>query len=505
MFFCVDQLRKEALGLYGNSQVKTPNIDALGKQGVVHHAHYTDYPVCIPSRYAVLTGLSYKDMYNVTMQDENNNLPFCHTTYPFELKKNGYNTQAVGKVHLEPPYHDVGFNDMLLCEQIGPGRWVDDYHRYLKSQGLVNQNCLEDQNWEFRRYADSEYWENFGAKENTLSQENASTGWIAAKAMEKVRGWGGENPECLYVSFVTPHHPVCPPKPWCDMYDAQLLEPLPGWTDYSCLENTAGMGSYFEYRNLSIEKYKRYLSYYYALVSEIDHHVGEIIKVLKDKGLYDDTAIIFTTDHGDYLGFHHLLLKGNLMHEPTVNIPLVIKYPKSRNISGANENLSSNIDLCNTILDIAAVDIPKQMEGNILLSDQNAGREIVFSTDRQGQRVAVRYKNYKYLRNKDLDSDNSFFHSGCDIPNRGRMLFDLESDPGELSNIYEANKDIADMLDAEIINYFKTDSFKGTNFSKPFCAKILAAENAQEATQEIVRRERDHFLAEFKRLRNIVE
>jgi len=100
-------------------------------------------------------------------------------TFPRILRTAGYRTKAVGKMHFTPTYLDVGFDELLLAEQDGPGRWDDDYHRYLMQQGLVDRNDLEDQLVnEYRKSARKEYWDTFGALVSNLPEEHHSTTWI---------------------------------------------------------------------------------------------------------------------------------------------------------------------------------------------------------------------------------------------------------------------------------------------------------------------------------------
>ncbi|OHB64157.1 MAG: hypothetical protein A2Y76_04120 [Planctomycetes bacterium RBG_13_60_9] len=141
-------------------------------------------------------------------------------TFPRILRTAGYRTKAVGKMHFTPTYLDVGFDELLLAEQDGPGRWDDDYHRYLMHQGLVDHNDLEDQLVnEYRKSARKEYWDACGAVVSNLPEEHHSTTWIANQAMEALRSWDNRSRQLLMVGFIKPHHPFDPPAPWHQMYD----------------------------------------------------------------------------------------------------------------------------------------------------------------------------------------------------------------------------------------------------------------------------------------------
>jgi len=129
----VDEHRIECLGAYGNADIKTPNIDLLAADGVRYDNSFCPFPVCTPSRYSLLCGRYVHEHSGWTNRDT---LAPGIATYPKILKAAGYRTNAVGKMHFTPTYLDVGFDEMVLAEQDGPGRWDDDYRRYLMRRGL---------------------------------------------------------------------------------------------------------------------------------------------------------------------------------------------------------------------------------------------------------------------------------------------------------------------------------------------------------------------------------
>ena len=120
-------------------------------------------------------------------------------------------------------------SELELAEQDGPGRWDDDYHRYLMRLGLVDRNDLEDQRAEYRRLAPQEYWSRVGALVSNLPEAHHSTTWIANRAVDTIRSWKPDKPQLLMVGVIKPHHPFDPPAPWHAMYDPQHLTVLPGW------------------------------------------------------------------------------------------------------------------------------------------------------------------------------------------------------------------------------------------------------------------------------------
>ncbi|MBI5091962.1 MAG: sulfatase-like hydrolase/transferase [Candidatus Hydrogenedentes bacterium] len=411
-----DELRVDCLGAYGNREIQTPHVDALAADGVRFENHFCSYPVCTPSRYSLLSGLPVHDH-----QGWSNycTLPPGTETIPGLLKNVGYRTAAAGKMHFTPTYLDVGFERMVLAEQDGPGRWDDDYHRDLRAAGLIDVNDIEDQRSEYRRKAPREYWENCGALPSNLPREWHSTEWVARHALREIDGWGAGG-NMLMAGFVKPHHPFDPPKELCDLYDPEKISLLAGWTPECLPHDLETNKGYFPNAGLTEPIMRRVTAYYYATIHHIDIQVGRIVELLKRKGIYDDTLIVFTADHGDNMGYHHMLLKGSYMYEPMAKIPLIIKYPRSRDKGTVYTGLTINTDVAPTLLRQAGVAPGARMAGIDLARDRN-GRSLVYGEAALGKEFMVRSDRYKLIQ--DRKRQRSFF-------------YDLKKDPYELVNCY---------------------------------------------------------------------
>jgi len=412
-----DQHRIECLGSYGNRDVRTPHLDALAADGVRFEQSYCPFPVCTPSRYSLLSGQYVHEhrgwSNHCTLAPE---VP----TFPRILRAAGYRTRAVGKMHFTPTYLDVGFDEMALAEQDGPGRWDDDYHRDLMRLGLVDRNDLQDQRREYRDLAPKAYWDTFGALVSNLPEAHHSTTWVADRAMDALAAWTAERPELLMVGFIKPHHPFDPPAPWHEAYDPAALALLPGWTA-ECLERDLRLSrGYFPHERLTEAALRRAMAFYYATLSQIDHHVGRMVALLKQKGLYDRTLIVFTADHGEYMGFHHLLLKGNHMYDPLAKVPLLIKWPGGAGAGQVSRRMVNNVDVAPTVCRAAGCDPGPAMRGQDLRRD-GPGPEFVFA-ETAGQTM-VRSRARKLIRPG---------------PRAAPLLFDLEKDPLELTSRSDA-------------------------------------------------------------------
>lgn len=409
-----DQHRFDCAGVYGNTQVSTPNIDALAADGITFDAAFCPFPICAPSRYSLLTSL-YPHQHGAWKNGTS--LPGGFPTFPHAFRDAGYHTAAVGKMHLTPTYAEVGFSDMVLAEQDGPGRHDDDYHRYLRREGLVDRVDLMDQVAEFRREAPDEYWNRFGALPSNLPEEAHSTTWIADRTIEAIAEWD-ERPQLLFSSFVKPHHPFDPPEPWDSAYDPAEIELLPGWLAELPPQDAARGPGYFPNEKLDPETIRRVTALYYGTISHMDHHIGRILEALKATGHYDNTIIVYASDHGEFMGFHHLILKHNYMYEPLVRVPLIMKLSGHAHAQQRRSSMVSLLDVAPTLAARCDVELAGEPEGRDIFAAPE--REHIFAEFEN--EYMVRTERYKLLLHKEAE--------------RSRLI-DLETDPVEVENHYE--------------------------------------------------------------------
>lgn len=416
-----DQLRADCLGYAGNPDVHTPHIDTLAKEGTVYPEHYTVYPICTPSRYSLWSGM-YVHQHGAWTNRAT--LPAGYQTFPQILRENGYDTAAVGKMHFTPTYHDVGFRRMRLAEQNGVGRYEDDYHYELMQNGRIDRVDLHNQSDEFREIPTDLEHDMFQCAESDLSEDMHSTAWITQGALREIESWREEDSHLLMVGYIKPHHPFDPPYPYSEMYDPESLTLPAGYTAHPLDCDTATNGGIVDYNQMSEIHLRRIMAYYYGAITQIDDGIGEIVDLLKKKGVYDDTMILFTSDHGEYLGYHHMLLKCNHLYDPLAKIPLIIKYAGQKE-GRTDDRLSENIDISATVLSCTGLDAPDSMQGKDLCSKEQ--RTFVFSEGQYGVDknpclgYMIRDRRYKLLIRGSLEDG---------------MLFDLQKDPFELHNVF---------------------------------------------------------------------
>lgn len=421
LLILADQHRCDCLGCYGNHDVRTPSLDALAAEGVRYDNHFTVYPVCTPSRYSMFSG-QYTHQHNAWSNEST--LPPAIETWPKLLRKAGFQTAAVGKMHFTPTYQDVGFDTVILCEQNGQGRYEDDYHAWLKECGLTDNLDLTDQT-AYREKASAKYFENFGAFSSDLDLEHHSTTWITKQALSQIEKWDERGGNVLMAGYVKPHHPFDPPKPYSEMYDPEKLTLLPGYTGQVPEQDYENSRGFFDHKTLSEEKLRRVMALYYGAITQIDDGVGKMIRLLKSRGLYENSMIIYTSDHGEYLGFHHMLLKSNFLYDPLAKIPLIIKYPFGTGPvnTHVDRRLCENIDLSATILSVCGMKQPDSMCGRNFLEKES--HRYVFSEGQYGNEETpclgymIRSEKYKLIIQGSMENG---------------MFFDLEKDPYELVN-----------------------------------------------------------------------
>ena len=415
-----DQLRSDCLGCYGNPDVQTKNLDKLAEESTKYTNHYTVYPICTPSRYSFWSSL-YVHQHGAW--DNQATLPPGYATFPGILRENGYRTAAVGKMHMNPTYQDIGFSRMELAEQNGIGRFEDDYHRFLMEKGKIDRFDLHHQSGIFQDKPTTHLRDMCQCGEPELEKELYSTEWITDRAISEIESWDSENPQLLMVGYINPHHPFDPPAPYSTMYDPRKLTLLPGYIDNPFPQDIITNGTDMKYEKLSEDDIRKIMAAYYGMITQIDDCVGRIFEKLKEKNLYDNTMIIFTSDHGDYMGYHHMMLKCNHLYEPLARIPLLIKYPDGEFAGQTDDAFSENIDVSVTVLEKCGLKKADSMQGISLCGEEK--RSFVFSEGQYGSETSpclgymIRTNRFKLLVRGSLEE---------------AMFFDLSKDPWELCN-----------------------------------------------------------------------
>jgi hypothetical protein len=310
LFLMGDQHRGDCLGADGNRVVITPNLDRLAREGARFRCAYTSVPSCTPARAGILTGLS---PWRHGMLGYGRIAPEYPRELPRLIRAAGYYTLGIGKMHFHPQRNTHGYDRTILDEsgRVESAGFVSDYRRWFRS---VAPDLDPD--------ATGIGWNDHRAKAYVLSEHLHPTSWTGAEAVKFLEDYKDTRPFLLKVSFARPHSPYDPPPRWWKRYqDAQLPERVIGaWA-----ERHAQWGK--PYRNdlwqgdLGAEKVRQARQGYYGNVSFIDEQIGRMLEVLEKRGLLENTLILYTADHGDMTGDHHLWRK-TYAYEASARIPI---------------------------------------------------------------------------------------------------------------------------------------------------------------------------------------
>ena len=395
LFLFADDQRADALGISGNPHIQTPHIDQLAKEGSYFTNAYVmgghHGAICAPSRAMLLSGKSLFHVYDRLSGVE---------TMPMRFADHGYVTFGTGKWHNEKETFEASFQK---GSRVYLGGMADHFNipvRELSDERILSEPVK--QGFSTDLFAD------------------AAIGFL-----EEYSSSGEDKPFFCYVSFTVPHDPYSPKPEYIGKYNEDSI-PLPA--NYLPYHPFA-----FDHLTVSDENLTSWprkpeiirsiLADYYSLIGHLDERIGDIVAVLKEKGLYENTIIVYAADNGLAAGSHGLLGKQNL-YEHSTKVPLILKGP------GIPENAQFDAlvylyDVYPTLAELAGVPSPEEIDGKSLLNILNGTvkeiRSFLFTAYRHTVR-AVRDKEWKLIR----------------YPERAyTQLFNLSQDPDETNNLAE--------------------------------------------------------------------
>ena len=406
LFIAVDDLRP-LLGCYGHSEMHTPNIDRLAKQGTLFNRAYCQFPVCNPSRVSVLTGLrpdTTRIYDNPT--DFREVLPGV-VTLPQHFKEHGYHTRSVGKI------------------AHGDAAWKDD---------LSWSEPIWRERWRFVNKATSPSWQALDVDEDEF--EDVRIANAAVEVLTEIK----DKQFFLAVGFNKPHLPFYAPSKYFDLYTTQDFK-LP--VDSSLPKNAPdiasnpkGMKGYQDISNyppFSDEKTLELTLAYAANVSYIDALVGRVLDQLDVLKLTENTIIVFWGDHGFHLGEHGLWRK-NTLFEDSVRSPLIVSMPKQIHTGTTTDALVELIDIYPTLCDACQLPIPTEVEGISMVP-------VIEEPARQWKAAAfsqlVRVLNNTSVDGYSIRTEQYRYTEWDNNGERGRELYDYYADTNETVNIVD--------------------------------------------------------------------
>lgn len=500
LLIITDQHRADHLGCYGNPVVKTPHIDALAARGTRFTEFFVSCPICMPNRATLMTG-RVPSLHGVRQNGQP--LPFAAVTFVELLRAAGYRTALMGKSHLQnissremtmglpkpdpakaqPPdslkeaRRDIwadgrydqelpetwegedgfelnlpfyGFDTVRLAIHHGDSA-TGHYSRYL-AQHFKEPDSLRGRANALP--ANRDIWAPNGWR-TRIPEEHYTTSWIADETIAFLKQQkNADQPFFIQCSFPDPHHPFTPPGKWFDMYDPAdvpapdafghpkaLLPPhlaaLHAQRDSNRPINKDGVMVFA----CTEREARGAIALNYGSISMIDDRVGRVLATLQETGLAENTVVIFTADHGDFMGDHQLLLKGALHYRGLVRVPCIWADPAANGAPKTTDALAGTIDIPASILDRAGVAPFNGIQGKSL-------RALAAGSDRRDAVVVEEDQRRSYM------GFPPNFRARTAFDGRWRLtvyscadwgeLYDLREDPNEFRNLWDEPRQTAE-------------------------------------------------------------
>ena len=484
LFIMYDQLRFDYLSYAGHKTLKTPNFDRVAAQGVNFTNTYVQSPVCGASRMSTYTG-RYVSSHGASW----NKFPIRvgEITLGDHLRSLGMDCWLLGKTHMEADDEgmarlgiDKGSLIGVRQSECGFDPWVRDdglhgngpsgnygendgaYNTYLKNKGYDGDNPWADYangSIENGKLASGWFLENADKPAN-IAERDSETPWLTREAIKFIDN--AKKPWCAHISFIKPHWPYIVPAPYHNMYNQDEVQDL----IRDAQERDDAHPVFEAFFNNKIartfqndEARNKAIVAYMGLIKQCDDQLGVLLDHLESTGKSENTVVVITSDHGDYLGDHWLGEK-DLFHEVSVKVPLIIKHPSSEfNITRGTkcDNLVEQIDLAPTFVEMAGGVVPIHiMEGRSLIpllrgqKPKNWRQFVISEYDYSitPMRKTLNLETWQARLFMVFDGRYKLMHSaGGHSP----MLFDLLKDPQEYKDLGN-DKDYEDIINM-LYNY----------------------------------------------------
>jgi arylsulfatase len=433
-----DQHRGNAMGCIGNQAVITPSLDRLANEGVTFECCSTNAPLCMPARASMMTGQFVREHGVWTNNVEADPKGPSHVR---NVREAGYHTALVGKTHLythggshagshsREKAHilkDWGFDSIdELHGPLASRRHGSSYTDYLAEKGLLERH---------REYV-SEYIEGWKSgtalpwteKPCPLPDEDHLDAYTGRRAAEWIENYTGDKPFYLQVLFPGPHDPFDSPASYRQRYEPDAMpvgsmeppqEPIPAYVQ-GVLKWSGLLGK------MKRDQKQLMTTYYYAKITLIDDYIGKLLDTLKQKGLSENTWVIYSSDHGEMLG-DHMMSHKIVFYQGALRIPCIVR-PPAGTTGWKTQSLTDQLDITATILDIAgaapmaggeARSLKRQVMAGPADPGAQIGKDFVFSEVYGASMI----QDHRYKLTFEVASGNAV------------EMFDLETDPDENRN-----------------------------------------------------------------------
>lgn len=462
LFITADQWRGDCLGVAGNQVIQTPHIDALAADGVYFSRHYAATAPCGPSRASLLTGLyphNHRAVLNGTPLDGR------LTNVALELRAAGYLPTLFGYTDTTPDPREYAADDPVLRSYEGVlkgfragallgedgAAWLRDLRRLgydVPELGLAIYDAdptVDVPPGRQPTFAPTRF-----------AKEHSETAWLTNRVLDHVT-LSGEVPFCLHVSYLRPHPPFIAPSGFHDLYHPDDM-PAPSRAPSPDAEASqhpflaaalarVKQSTFFNHgdglaADLDDAAVRQIRATYYGLITEVDHHIGRLVDGLRQAGLYDDTVIVLTADHGEQLGDHFLFGKLGYFDQ-SFHIPLIVKPAAGEGVGGGRvDAFTEAVDVMPTLLEAAGRQVPGQCDGSSL------GPFLTGRTPADWRRSVHWEYDFRDPITRTAERQFGLTSEQCNltVQRDGRykyvhfaglppLLFDLQADGGEFHNL----------------------------------------------------------------------
>lgn len=470
-----DQQHYATLGV-ANPDIRTPHLDRLAREGARFTRAYCPNPTCTPTRASIITGM-YPSAHGAWTLGTK--LPEDTPTVGALLHAHGYRTSLIGKAHFQPlrstperesiechptlrdldfwrsfnatrtPWY--GFDHCEMARMHGDESHVGQHYAlWLEEKGLTNwrdyfQPLPGDTSPLAPPVVDGPGYGWRGDMHWKLPAELHYTTWTSERTCAMIReAHDAGEPFFCWSSYHDPHPPYCVPEPWASMYDPADVDigrfvngefddmPPPHRmtrdprADFSAF-NADGHGNHgYHPHQMDEAELRKCVAIYYGMISFMDDRIGRTLDELDRLGIADNTLVVFTTDHGHFLGQHGLVAKGPFHYEDMIRVPMLARFPGRVPAGVTNTHIQSLVDLAPTFLHAAGIETPVWMQGRSALNDWSGG-----DPARDHAVVEMHHNRHAvHLRTLVTDRHKLTIYAGRDWGE----LFDLRDDPNELRN-----------------------------------------------------------------------
>lgn len=480
-----DQQHWMTLG-YNNPKIKTPGLDRLAAMGVAFDRAYCPNPTCTPTRASIITG-QYPSCHGAWTLGTK--LPEGHKTLGDYLREAGYWSALIGKAHFQPlkstadcesveayptlrdldfwrtfneqhtPWY--GFDHVELARNHGDeGHAGQQYAIWMEEQGFkewrsyfqVRGDGVNDTGHDGELAPSARRGPGYGWRDDMhwkIPEQYHYTTWTGKRTIAAIeRAHAEGKPFFIWSSYHDPHPPYCVPEPWASMYDPADMEPgelTPGelekmpppvqmtqdsGADFKPFnQDGQGVHGYHKHMGVTRQHMQEAIAIYYGMISFMDHWIGKTLDRLEELSLLEKTLIVFTSDHGHYLGQHGLVAKGPFHYEDGIRVPFLAAWKHTLPAGKRSQAIQSLVDIAPTFLDAAGIKVPRSMQG---VSQIDAWKQADSARDHA---IVEMHHNGSTVHLRTLITDRYKLTVYRGHPDWGEM-FDLQKDPDERNNLF---------------------------------------------------------------------